>query len=147
MQGDADAVMLGPLPRMDRTGSKQLIEGLATRGLPSYSLIGTTSVQHGVLVAAQRALELDVVQSATTGFLQVPKAQTAVDIRRRALELARTNLDLARDRVQLGSSSASDVYRWESEVASARRALLTTRASREQAMDALNRGTIRLHAG
>ena len=310
---DTDAVMLGPLPRMDRTGSKRLIEGLATRGLPSYSLIGTTSVQQGVLAAAapdtdwtrlarrnalnfqavllggnaggqsvafrrkrrltinmetagrlgisprfdvlstatllnedtvpegrrwslssvakealqanlniragmaglaagaeaevvarsrlrpqvgtslgvtqlnddaasvmaggsaertstvqlqasqllysesaraavevehhrqqarvatQRALELDVVQSATTGFLQVLKAQTAVDIRRRALELARTNLDLARDRVQLGSSSASDVYRWESEVASARRALLTTRASREQAMDALNR--------
>ena len=90
-------------------------------------------------VAAQRALELDVVQSATTGFLQVLKAQTAVDIHRRALELARTNLDLARDRVRLGSSSASDVYRWESEVASARRALLTTRATREQAMDALNR--------
>ena len=313
LPGDADAVMLGPLPRMDRTGTARLIEGLTTRGLPSYSLTGTTPVRHGVLaaaapdtdwtrlarrnalnfqavllgenagdqsvsfrrkrrlainmetagrlgisprfdvlssatllnedtapesrrwslssvakealranlnirtgmaglvadaegevaarsrlrpqigaslgvtqlnddapsvlagqsarrtssaqvqvsqvlhseadraaievehhrqqarVAAQRALELDVVQSATTGFLQVLKAQTAVDIRRRALELARTNLDLARDRVRLGSSSASDVYRWESEVASARRALLATRATREQAMDALNR--------
>ena len=313
LPGDTDAVMLGPLPRMDRSGIERLIEGLATRGLPSYSLTGTIPVQHGVLaaaspdtnwtrlarrnalnfqavllgenagdqsvsfrrkrrltinmetagrlgisprfdvlstatllnedtvaesrrwslssvakealranlnirtgmaglmadaegevaarsrlrpqvgtslgvtqlnddaasvlagraaqrtssvqmqvsqvlysesaraavevehhrqqarVAAQRALELDVVQSATTGFLQILKAQTAVDIRRRALELARTNLDLARDRVQLGSSSASDVYRWESEVASARRALLTARASREQAMDALNR--------
>lgn len=313
LPGDVDAVMLGPLPRMDRPGIQRLIEGLTARGLPSYSLIGTTPVQHGVLaaavpdtdwtrlarrnalnvqavllgenagdqgvafqrkrrltinmeaagrlgisprfdvlstatllnedtvpegrrwslssvakealqanlnirtgmaglvadaegevaarsrlrpqvgtslgvtqlnddaasvlaggsaertstvrlqvsqllysesaraaveverhrqqarVAAQRALELDVVQSATTGFLQVLKAQTAVDIRRRALELARTNLDLARDRVRLGSSSASDVYRWESEAASARRALLTTRASREQAMDALNR--------
>ena len=63
-----------------------------------------------------------MVQSATTGFLQVLKAQTAVDIRRRALELARTNLDLARDRVQLGSSSASGVYRRESEVASPNRA-------------------------
>ena len=313
LPGNADAVMLGPLPRMDRTGAARLIEGLATRGLPSYSLTGTTAVRHGVLaaaspdtdwtrlarrnalnvqavllgedagdqgvafrrkrgltinmetagrlgisprfdvlstatllnedtvsdsrrwslssvakealranlnirtgmaglaadaeaevaarsrlrpqigtsfgvtqlnddapsvlaggaaertssvqlqvsqllysesalaavevehhrqqarVAAQRALELDVVQAATTGFLQVLKAQTAVDIRRRALELARTNLDLARDRVRLGSSSASDVYRWESEAASARRALLNTRASREQAMDALNR--------
>ena len=311
--GDADAVMLGPLPRMDRTGTTQLLEDLAARGLPSYSLIGTTPVRHGVLaaaapdtdwirlarrnalnvqavllgenagdqsvafqrkrrlainmetagrlgvsprfdvlatatlinedpvpegprwslssvakealkanlniragmaglavdaeretearsrlrpqvgtslgvtqlnddaasvragqaaertstaqlqlsqvlyseaagaavevehhrqqarVAAQRALELDVIQSASTGFLQVLKAQTAVDIRRRALELARTNLDLARDRVRIGTSSASDVYRWESEVASARRALLATRASREQAMDALNR--------
>lgn len=90
-------------------------------------------------VAAQRALELDTIQAASVGFLQVLKAQTAVNIRARSLELSRTNLDLARDRVQLGSSNASDVYRWESEVASARQALLQARATREQAMDSLNR--------
>lgn len=137
LNDDAASVMAGG--SAERTSTVQL---QASQLLYSESAQAAVEVEHHrqqARVAAQRALELDVVQSATTAFLQVLKGQTAVDIRRRALELARTNLDLARDRVQLGSSSASDVYRWESEVASARRALLTTRASREQAMDALNR--------
>ena len=137
LNDDATSVMAGGVA--ERTSTVQL---QVSQLLYSESAGAAVEVEHHrqqARVAAQRALELDVVQSATTGFLQVLKTQTAVDIRRRALELARTNLDLARDRVQLGSSSASDVYRWESEVASARRALLTTRASREQAMDALNR--------
>ena len=89
-------------------------------------------------VAGHRVLELDIVQAASVSFLQILKAQSAVDIRRRALQLSRINLDLARNRVAVGASSASDVFRWESELASARQALLAARAAREQAMDALN---------
>ncbi len=123
----------------ERTSTAQLQLGQVLYSEAARAAVEVEHHRQQARVAAQRALELDVVQSATTGFLRVLKAQTAVDIRRRALELARTNLDLARDRVRLGTSSASDVYRWESETASARRALLATRASREQAMDGLNR--------
>ena len=137
LNDDAAAVLAGG--SAERTSTVQLQVSQLLYSESARAAVEVERHRQQARVAAQRALELDVVQSATTGFLQVLKAQTAVDIRRRALELARTNLDLARDRVQLGSSSASDVYRWESEVASARRALLTTRASREQAMDALNR--------
>ena len=136
LNDDSPSVLAGGAAERTSTAQLQL-----SQVLYSEAARAAVEVEHHrqqARVAAQRALELDVVQSATTGFLQVLKAQTAVDIRRRALELARTNLDLARDRVQLGTSSASDVYRWESETASARRALLATRASREQAMDALN---------
>ena len=71
--------------------------------------------------ASHRALELDVIQQATTGFPEcVCGPRTVLDIDRRALSLARTNLDLAQNRVELGSSSAADVFRWESEVANAR---------------------------
>ncbi len=94
--------------------------------------------RHKSRVAGHRTLELDIVQAASVGFLQILKAQTALDIHRRALELSRINLDLARDRVAVGAARASDVYRWESEVASARQAVLAARAAREQAMDALN---------
>ena len=62
-----------------------------------------------------------------------------LDIRRRALNLSRANLNLARDRVQLGSVTASDVYRWESEVATSRQGVLAARAQLDQAMGALNR--------
>ncbi len=114
----------------------------ATRILYSESASASVEVEHHrqrSRVAAQRSRELDVVEAASIGFLRVLKASTAVDIRRRALVLSRTNLDLARDRMRFGSSRASDVFRWESEVASARRALLAAGAVREQAMNALNR--------
>ena len=89
--------------------------------------------------SAHRAVELDIVQQATVGFLNILKFQTMLDIRRRALNLSRANLHLARDRVQLGSVTVSDVYRWESEVATSRQGVLAARAQLDQAMDALNK--------
>ncbi len=137
LNDDTPAVLAGQ--SAERTGQLQLS---ASQVIYSESALASIQVAHHeqqARVAAQRALELDTIQSASVGFLQVLKAQTAVNIRSRALELSRTNLDLARDRVQLGSSNASDVFRWESEVASSRQALLQARAEREQAMDNLNR--------
>ena len=90
-------------------------------------------------VASHKELELDTVQRATVGFLNILKAQTLVNIRRRSLSLSRTNLDLANDRVLLGSTSASDQYRWQSEVATSRQDLLAAQAQLEQSKDALNR--------
>ena len=89
--------------------------------------------------SAHRAVELDIVQQATVGFLSVLKAQTLVDIQRRNLNLSRINLNLANDRVQLGSVTAADRYRWQSEVATSRQSLLLAVAQLDQAMDALNK--------
>jgi outer membrane protein TolC len=108
----------------------------------SESSRANVDIQHlaqQVRESAHRALELDIVQQATVGFLNILKAQTLVDLTRRSLSLSRTNLDLAKDRVQLGSVAASDVYRWEIEVANARQSVLDARTQLEQAMDVLNR--------
>ena len=90
-------------------------------------------------IAAHRAIRLDILQEATVAFLNVLKAQTAENIQQSNLNLTRTNLEMARDRVKLGSANASDVYRWESQLATAQQAVLGARAELESAMDNLNR--------
>lgn len=95
--------------------------------------------QQDARVAAHRSTRLDVIQEATTAFLNVLKAQTAVNIQQSNLNLTRDNLALARGRVELGSANASDVFRWESQLATVQQAELGARAGLESAMDNLNR--------
>ncbi len=49
---DVDAVMIGALPRMNEGDRKALLNQLAERGLPSYSLMGAHVVHEGALLAS-----------------------------------------------------------------------------------------------
>ncbi len=82
---------------------------------------------------------LDTIQSATIAYLNVLRAQTQLRVQRDNLDLTKTNLELARDRVRVGFSSAADVYRWESRIASDRSSLLEAIATLNQARENLNR--------
>jgi len=89
--------------------------------------------------ALRHQLELDIILEATTAYLNVLKAQTFVHIRREDMHLSRANLELARDRQQIGVANPAEVYRWESELATSRKGLLDAQAQFQQARDALNR--------
>ncbi len=89
--------------------------------------------------ALYRQLELDIIQEATLAYLNVLKSQTFVHIRRENMNLTRANLELAQDRQRLGVADPSEVYRWESELATARKELLNSQAQLQQARDVLNR--------
>lgn len=56
---DADAVMIGGLPRMNMTEMQHLIDGLKTKKIPSYSLMGSQFVEMGVLAASMPAENWD----------------------------------------------------------------------------------------
>ncbi|MEM7194664.1 MAG: TolC family protein [Pseudomonadota bacterium] len=122
----------------DRTTTAAISGSKLLYSEPAIAAIKIQSLSQRARQEEHRSLELDVVQNATVGFLNILKSQTLVNIRRRGLSLSRTNLDLAKDRVQLGTSNLSDVYRWESDVATSRQSLLSAQAQLEQAMDALN---------
>lgn len=89
--------------------------------------------------ALYRQLELDIIQDATLAYLNVLKAQTLVHIRRENATLTRANLRLAQDRKRLGVGKPAEVYRWQSELATAKKELLTAQAQHQQTRDALNR--------
>ncbi len=89
--------------------------------------------------AAYDAARLDSVLEATTAYLQALRADTQVEIQQDNLTLTKSNLELARDRVRVGSASNADIYRWEANLASARSAVLSALAARNQAYDLLNR--------
>ncbi|MBP9128120.1 MAG: TolC family protein, partial [Elusimicrobia bacterium] len=108
----------------------------------SESALANLSVQKKLQVALeaqQRTLELDVVQQAVNTYLNVLKARTQLDVEKNGLRLAQSNLQLAKSRVAAGKADASDVSRWESEIATARQRVLSARAGSEQFRDKLNR--------
>jgi outer membrane protein len=83
--------------------------------------------------------KLDVVLAASTSYYAVLNARSQLAVLENNLRITKTNLELAKNRVNLGSSTAADVYRWQAEVARAKILVLSARAVENQAHDTLNR--------
>ena len=82
--------------------------------------------------------EFDKVLEASLAYLNLLKAQTFERIVKENLNLTRTHLDIARLRQEVGFSGASDVYRWESEIARLNIEVVNARAQRRAARFTLN---------
>ncbi|MDJ0709015.1 MAG: TolC family protein [Woeseiaceae bacterium] len=89
--------------------------------------------------ASLSELRLDIVQLATSAYYAVLNARSQLGVQENNLVVTRRNLELAKDRVRLGSSSSADVYRWEAEEARAQISVLDARAAVDQAWNQLNR--------
>ena len=100
------------------------------------------TIQKNLQVAREellRQLRLDIVQSATAAYYTVLAARSQQTVQENNFHVSRANLDLAKDRVRLGTSTAADVYRWEAEVARSQILVLDARADVDRAWDSLNR--------
>ena len=82
---------------------------------------------------------LDIVHAAAVGYLDVRRAVAFERIQRENLAMTRSNLDLAASRQRIGVARASEVIRWENEVATSRRGVIDAGARRRVAEIALNR--------
>ena len=111
----------------------QVIYSESTRSAYDIQKLQQLSVE-----AQHRSLELDIVQQATVSFLNVLRAKTQVKINQNQLNLSLVNLSLAKNRQQVGSANAADVYRFESQIATDRQNLLQSQASLRQTSEALN---------
>lgn len=90
-------------------------------------------------LASLQEFKLDVILAATTSYYTVLNARSQLDVQEANLRITRANLELAEDRVRLGTSTASDVYRWQAEVAQAQILVFNARAALNQSWDTLNR--------
>lgn len=80
-----------------------------------------------ILYHVKKAQEFDtesdvlaVLLDTYTGYFNLLAAKTNLLIQQENLKNTKANLELAKIRVELGSSSRADLYRWESEVATAK---------------------------
>jgi len=89
--------------------------------------------------AALQEFRLDIVQAATTAYYIVLNAQSQLLVQENNLNITRKNLELAENRVTLGISTLSDVYRWEAEEARAQILVIDARAEVRQSWETLNR--------
>lgn len=83
-------------------------------------------------------VRLDLVLETAQTYLDVLRARTNVRVQKDNLQLTRSNLELARARRRIGTAGPSEVYRWESEIANARRAVVEAQAQARVAEIALN---------
>lgn len=90
-------------------------------------------------LAGLEEFRLDVIQVATTSYYTVLNARSQLAVQENNLRISRANLELAKDRVRLGNSTAADVYRWQAEVARAQILVLDARAVLNQSWETLNR--------
>jgi outer membrane protein len=123
---------------------ERLVDGGVTFSLPLYSeqaWAGYGSERH--LQRGREAdrdqLRLDVVLDAAEAYLSVLQARTVADVRRSTLYHDRSNLEVARFREGVGSASRADTYRWQGEVANARRDVIAADAQVRVALLELKR--------
>ncbi len=86
-----------------------------------------------------QALELDIAALAATAYLNVLKYENDLQISIETLKLSKRNLEFAISREQAGASDASDVYRWQSNIAKRKGNALKANATYESANVELNR--------
>ena len=106
------------------------------------SAAANLSIQRSLQLSRESVLaelQLDIVQVATTSYYTVLNARSQLRIEENNLRISRANLELAENRVRLGTSTRADVYRWEAEVANAQIRTLSARAALNRAWETLNR--------
>jgi ABC-type uncharacterized transport system substrate-binding protein len=79
------------------------------------------------LEVQREILRLDVIQEAATAFLIVLRTSGLYEIQKENLRVTRRNLELAQIRQRIGAAGASEVYRWESAIATAEREMVILR--------------------
>ena len=90
-------------------------------------------------LASLQEFRLDVIQVAATSYYTVLNARSQFAVLENNLRITKANLELAENRVRLGTSTPADVYRWQAEVARAQIQVLNARAALNQSWETLNR--------
>jgi outer membrane protein TolC len=93
---------------------------------PVYADIDISELEYEVRQWLRQELMLDVTQATAVAYLDVLRGKTFERIRRDDVALTRNNLELAETRRQVGIADRSEVYRWESQLASSKRNLIVT---------------------
>jgi outer membrane protein TolC len=79
------------------------------------------------LEVQREILRFGVIQEAATAYLIVLRTSGLYEIQKENLRVTRRNLDLALIRQRIGAAGASEVYRWESAIATAEKEMVTLR--------------------
>jgi len=160
-QGAVRVARAALLPQVTASGGYERIDpdrAASTFGIqPEWSaagVVGFSQVLYAESARARAAIErhaqtsreeareeqrLDIVHDAALGYLNVLRALTFERIQRENLAVTRVNLEFAHSRREIGVARATEVLRWENQIANHRRAVLDAGAALQVARIALNR--------
>jgi len=125
--------------RAERTTSGSLTLDQVIYSEPARANLEVQKQLQAVRESEHERVRLDIVLETTRTYLDVLRARTNERVQKDNLRLSRSNLELAQARRRIGTAGPSEVYRWESEIANARRAVVEAQAQTQVAEIALNR--------
>ena len=135
-KNDSNQVLSGVLAENSTDGSITLTQSLFSEELwASFAIQKYTALSERELL---REVELDITQAAVNAYLNVLREKTSLEQERYNLNITRENFRLAQNRVEVGTETAADLFRWESELANAQQGVLAAKASFEQQKQELN---------
>lgn len=133
---DTASVRDGTVAENSTDGSITLTQSLYSEELwAAFTIEKFSALSERELV---REIELDITQSAVNAYLDVLREKTSLEQERYNLDITRENFRLAQNRVEVGTETAADLFRWESELANAKQAVLNAKSSFEQQRQELN---------
>jgi len=74
--------------------------------------------------------ELDLIREASISYINILVAKTIEKINKDNLALSKSNMEIAKFRVNVGSANLTEIYRWESEIANNLKAVIQANADR-----------------
>ena len=88
----------------------------------SEGISGNVDIKKHLLTASQQGYEqqkLDIILNTTTTYFDILRAQTVRNIQLENVTITKKNLNIAKQREAVGYSGRSDVFYWESQLATA----------------------------
>jgi outer membrane protein TolC len=125
--------------KAERETNGQLVVSLPLMSETKWASLSVERHRQTAREADRRTAELDAVHDATSAYLDVLRAKALAEVERENLKNTRTHLEQARLKERTGASSRADVFRWEAEVASDRRSVLSAEARQSVAALEFNR--------
>jgi outer membrane protein TolC len=134
---DRAEALSGLLPERTVSGSASLTQVIFAE--PTWANYSAERSVQEFRVHDRETLRLDIALDGAVAYLNVLRAKTLERIERDNLVLTRANLETAELRVSVGAATLSEVYRWETQIAGNRQAVIDAVAQRELTGIELNR--------
>jgi outer membrane protein TolC len=134
---DRAVASFGSQPERSLTGSVGLSQLLF-----SDDALANKSIQTSLQTGREwdfETLRLDIAVEAGVTYLNLLRAQSLEQVQRNNVALTRSNLELAEVRRSIGAANPAEVFRWESQIATDRKALVEAEASVQVTQIAVNR--------
>ncbi len=117
------------------------VYGRFSQQLFNHEVSANISVNENFLKAQKKAtdyVKLDIGLAAAVNYLRILQLRTKLKIEKSNLELSKTNMRSAITRRDIGIGSASDIYRWQTQISDEKKSLLFTHTALQQAKHTLN---------
>jgi outer membrane protein TolC/ABC-type uncharacterized transport system substrate-binding protein len=111
---DRAAASFGTFPERSLSGSASVRQLIFDE--PTWANVSVQKYLQRARELSRDQIRLDIIAATSIGYLNVLRAKTFEKIRKDNLNLSKSNLEIAKNRRDIGVASPAEVFRWESEI-------------------------------